>query len=51
MDWLLKVTTIWLSIDIVSIATIWFAAVIVPHFWPDWWAQFIIDGNDLDLEW
>ena len=43
MDWLLKLIVIWFSIDVVIIATGWYAVnVIKPHF-PNWWRRVIVD--------
>ena len=39
MDFLLKVVVIWLSVDIVLIATIWYSTVTIKKLWPDWWTQ------------
>lgn len=43
MDWLIKVAVVWLSVDIVLLATVWYVAVIVKQLWPDWWSRVVID--------
>lgn len=43
MSWLWQLVLIWLSIDILIIATGWYAvSTIKPHF-PDWWKRTIAD--------
>jgi hypothetical protein len=42
MEWFLKLVVIWVSIDVVIIATAWYiVSVIKPHF-PNWWRQTIV---------
>lgn len=48
MEWLLKVIVIWLSVDVVLIATIWYVVVTVQQLWPDWWARVVADSLDPD---
>jgi hypothetical protein len=43
MDWLLKLIVIWLSIDIVMIASAWYVASVIRPLAPDWWKKHIID--------
>ena len=39
----LKVVTLWLSIDIILIATAWYLATTVRPLCPDWWRRVIVD--------
>lgn len=43
MDWLLKFVVIWLSIDILTIATAWYAVTVIKPHCPNWWKQVIAD--------
>jgi len=43
MDWLLKAVVIWLCIDVVVIATGWYAAAAIRRQFPRWWRQTIVD--------
>ena len=43
MEWVLKFTVIWLSIDILIFATSWYAITIIKPRWPNWWKQVIVD--------
>ncbi len=51
MNWLLNFLIIWFSIDVVVIATGYYAAnVLKPHF-PDWWRAVICgDGSEIEPE-
>lgn len=49
MDWLLKVVTIWLSIDVMVITTFWYLSLIIPKRWPIWWREFIVDTVETDF--
>ena len=49
MDWLLKVIAIWLTVDILVIATFWYANHTIKHLWPNWWQQVVITPIDLEL--
>ena len=43
MDWLLYLVISWFAVSIVIIATGWYAARVIPLFWPDWWRQVVVD--------
>ena len=43
MEWVLKFTVIWLSIDILIFATSWYAITVIRPRWPNWWKQVIVD--------
>ena len=45
MDWLLKFTVIWLSLDILIIATAWYAVNILKPRFPRWWKRVIVDDE------
>lgn len=42
MDFLLKLIVVWLGVDIVIVATCWYAAALVKTFWPGWWRRVIV---------
>lgn len=41
MEWLLKFVILWLSCDIVIIATCWFAVSTIKAHCPNWWENHI----------
>jgi hypothetical protein len=43
MHWLLDVAILWFSLSVVVIATGWYAAVVIPVFWPEWWRRVVVD--------
>ena len=43
MDWLLQLIVLWFGSSILVIATGWYAATVIPVFWPNWWRQVVID--------
>jgi hypothetical protein len=43
MDWLLKFLLIWLSIDVVIIATGWYAVTVIKPYFPNWWRRAVVD--------
>ncbi len=43
MNWLLNFLITWLSIDVVLIATGWYANKVVRAYFPNWWKQVIWD--------
>ena len=43
MDWLLKFTVIWLSIDILIFASSWYAVTVIKPRWPNWWKRVVVD--------
>lgn len=45
MNWLLKLGVIYLSLDVVIIATAWYAATIIKERWPDWWQRVVVDDE------
>jgi hypothetical protein len=48
MDWLLKLIVIWLSVDVLIMATSWYAVTTIkPHF-PNLW-RLVIAVNDPNL--
>jgi len=46
MALLIKIAALWLSFDIVVIATVWYASRTLPALWPEWWKQKIINGDE-----
>jgi hypothetical protein len=53
MNWLLNFLIIWVSIDIVVIATDWYAESVIRTQFPNWWKRVICDdlpdtGSELD---
>ncbi len=45
MDGLLKFLIIWFSIDVVVIATGYYAANVIKPRFPDWWRRVIADAE------
>ena len=45
MDWLLKLALVWLSIDIVIIASVWYAVATIRPLYPGWWRRVIVDDD------
>jgi hypothetical protein len=45
LEWLLKFLVIWLSIDIIIIATVWYCNSTLKPFCPDWWRRVIVDDS------
>jgi hypothetical protein len=43
MDWLLKLVVIWFSLDVVLIATGWYAISTIKIQFPNWWRRVICD--------
>jgi len=43
MDWLINLLVIWLSFDIVVVATAWYASVTIAPRYPHWWRRVIVD--------
>ena len=46
MEYLLKVVVIWLSIDILIIATGWYAATVIKPNFPNWWRRVVVDDDE-----
>ncbi len=42
MDWLLKFIVIWLSFDIIVLATVWYAVATIKPRFPGWWQRVIV---------
>jgi hypothetical protein len=49
MEWLFKGIIIWLSVDAVLIATIWYLSITLSQLWPDWWRRVIVDSIEADF--
>jgi hypothetical protein len=45
MDWFLKFVVIWLSFDIVIIASVWYAVSTIRPLYPNWWRRVIVDDD------
>ena len=45
MDWLLKLIVIWLSIDILIIATGWYLVTTIKPLCPEWWKREVVDDE------
>jgi hypothetical protein len=43
MPWFLQLIVIWLSIDILVIATGWYAVTTIKTYFPNWWKRTIAD--------
>lgn len=44
MDGLIKLTLIWLAIDLLMVGTAWYTVVTIPHLWPTWWRHVVVDS-------
>lgn len=42
MDWLFKFVLLWLSFDIVLVATGWYAVTTIKPLWPKWWERAVV---------
>jgi uncharacterized protein involved in cysteine biosynthesis len=49
-SWWLEFIVIWLSVDIVIIATGWFTVSTIKTFFPNWWERVVASEVDTDLE-
>jgi len=45
MNWIMQLAVLWLSLDIVIIATCWFVYTEVRPRCPQWWQQHIADDE------
>ena len=45
MDWLLKFMAIWLSLDILIVATAWYGIATIKPLYPNWWRRVIADDD------
>lgn len=43
MEWAVKSVIIWLSFDVIVIATIWYLCQTIPQLWPTWWREVVVD--------
>jgi hypothetical protein len=43
MQWFIYLLVIWLSFDIVIVATAWYASVVIAPRYPTWWKRVIVD--------
>ncbi|GIK41652.1 MAG: hypothetical protein BroJett011_54850 [Chloroflexota bacterium] len=48
MDWFLRVAVIWLAIDILVIASVWYAVTTIKPICPNWWRRVVADSADYD---
>lgn len=46
LDWLLDFSVVWLSIDIIIMATGWYLATTIKPRYPNWWKRVIVDDDD-----
>jgi|GEM_PF-6044156 len=46
MEWLLKLVVIWLSIDILIIATGWYFVTTIKPLCPGWWKRVVVDDDE-----
>lgn len=49
MDWLLKGVIVWVSIDVLLIASIWYLSQTIMQLWPDWWREVVVDTLEPDF--
>ena len=45
MEWIVKLAVIWLSLDILIIATAWYASTVIRPYFSNWWRQVVIDNE------
>jgi hypothetical protein len=50
MVWLLKLGLVWLSLDVLIIATGWYLVKAVKPNFPHWWQRVIADESSLPAE-
>jgi hypothetical protein len=43
MDWLLKTVVVWLSVDVIIIASAWYGTTTIKPLYPTWWKRVIVD--------
>jgi len=43
MDLLAKITTLWLALDAIILATVWYAASTIQPLFPRWWRAFVCE--------
>ena len=43
MDLLVKITTLWLALDFLILATVWYAASTLQPRFPGWWRAVVCD--------
>jgi hypothetical protein len=48
MPLLLKIAVIWISIDVVILASVWLAARVIQALCPTWWERNLV-GKDRDF--
>ena len=49
MSWWLKFIIIWLNIDLVILATSWYAVYTLKRYFPRWWEKVIACEVEADL--
>ena len=49
MEWLLKGAILWLSINLVVVATVWYLSVTISQLWPNWWRRVVVDTIEPDF--
>ena len=47
MNWLVKLVVIWMSIDILMLATSWYGVTVIKPRYPDWWKRVIVDHEPM----
>lgn len=45
---LLKFATVWLILDVIIIAVMWYFSTVIKPRCPDWWRRMIADQNPPD---
>lgn len=43
ISWLSKLAVVWIGIDILIVATIWYAITVIKPYWPTWWKRHVMD--------
>ena len=45
LEWLLNFSIMWISVDIVIFATVWYLATTIKPRYPNWWKRIIADND------
>ena len=45
LELIIKFAIIWMSIDLVILATTWYLWGTIRVYYPDWWYRVIVDGE------
>ena len=43
LDWLFKLGLLWIGLDVVIIATVWYFVTVIKPNYPKWWQRVVVD--------